>query len=265
MSKKNILLLLLVGSISVFTLTGCGDEFDYTPNDVANSADEADYNPAYEGYIPDIMMQEPEDLYHIVLAGETVISIAEIYGLDAGFLLEFNGLASEMDVVPGLLLLLPPGTELITLEDELVPDHGDLGITLTELPADLAFTDNYINWNYAAARQIEISGVQLMIESPLLLRSFAFIDVEPIHDEVENIFVSTATDVLFYVGDLEPNVRFIIGDFFTHGTLARSGFTFIDETGTRRYFDVHQSMMSGEFFFTEFYQDDFTFWDNNHQ
>ena len=122
MSKKNVLVLLLVGCFSIFVLTGCGEEgANTTPVDDSPYEDgyevEDELNSAYEGYIPDIMMQEPEELYHIVLEGETILTIAEMYDLDPGFLIEFNGLSAEMDVVPGLLLTLPPGTEQISMPE----------------------------------------------------------------------------------------------------------------------------------------------------
>lgn len=253
MSKKNVLVLLIIGCFSIFALTGCGEENIHTP--AADYPYENEYNPAYEGYIPDIMMQEPEELYHIVLESETILTIAKMYDLDVEFLMEFNGLDSEMDVVPGLLLILPPGTVMITMRIL----NPDMDITLVQLPNDVAFTDDYVCWNYAATRQMDIEGIQLMIQSSRMLPSFSFIDVEQVFDEEANMFIPTATDVLFYVGNLEANVRFLTQDFFTHGTFPHAGFTFIDETGTRRFFTVHQSMMSGDFFFTEFEQDDFTF------
>ena len=252
MLKKSALLL-AVGCFSIFALTGCGEENAYTPAD--DYPYEEEYNPAYEGYIPDITMQQPNEYYHIVAADETLVSIAEMYGLDPDFLIEFNGLDSEMDIFLGLLLMLPEGTVIIeTSEYHHIPEI-DVDVTLTLLPENLDFEDNYISWNYAVAREMEFEGVHLMIQSPTLLSSFAFIDVEPFNAELD--FAPSAIDVLFYAGDLEPNVRFLIHDFFMHSSFPRTGFTFIDETGTRRFFTVFQSMASGDYYFAEFYQDDF--------
>ena len=123
---------------------------------------------------------------------------------------------------------------------------------------------DFVEFNYADVRGTSAELMDtLLIAPPATMREFAIVAVD--HDGPD--LSPQAVDVLFLVGDLTPDTPLLIRDYFAMGcTLPESGFTFIDETGTRRFFTFMEDPYDHGlgFFVREFFQEDFTFWDYEH-
>lgn len=211
-----------------------------------------DWSHEYELYELDV---DTVVVYHTVVAGETMFSISRMYGTNVATILELNDL-ENYDVSVGQVLRMPDGSE----KDSTLATHNrphELEIIIDWLNAPVA---NYVNFDYAAARDSSIRNEnQLLIAPDRLLREFGIVQVNP--DSGDGTPV--ATDMMFFVGDLIPTRPLIIDNYFGQGTFSHSGFTFIDETDTRRFFWFIQNQADGgpSFIMVEFDQDDFSFWD----
>ena len=82
-------------------------------------------------YLDEQTIEEPEGqnptsghqyLRHTVRPGETVYSIAEIYGISARTLAEWNGLGSDLTVVSGSVLIVPVTQGATKATDEAAPE-----------------------------------------------------------------------------------------------------------------------------------------------
>ena len=195
-------------------------------------------------------------VYHTVAARETMFSISRMYGTTVATILGLNDLDSY-DVNVGQVLRMPDGS----VKDPSLATHhlprDNFEIIIDWLNAPVA---NYVEFDYAASRNSDIQNDhQLLIAPDRLLREFGIIQINPDGGDGNPV----ATEMMFLVGDLMPTQPLLINNYFGQGTFAHSGFTFIDETDTRRFFWFIQNQADGgpSFIMVEFEQDDFTFWD----
>jgi len=211
----------------------------------------------YDLYDPDASSQA-EAVYHTVTAGETMFSISRMYRTTIETIKELNNLTTY-DLAIDQILRMPDGS---VKDPSLATHHNrrtlDLGIRVEWLRETVS---DYVEFNYAEARNTYVPNAEtLLIATDNMLRGFAIIDIDPIPEEFEII------DVMFYVGNLNPYEPLLIREYFGHGTLPRSGFTFIDEDEVRRFFFVLQNQADEgpTFFIGEFEQENFSFWNYEH-
>ena len=218
---------------------------------------------SFDEYIVTEVNETDEAVYHVVVAGETMFSISRMYQTSVIEIKELNGLTSY-DINVGQRLRMPDGS---VKDPSLATHHGSrqgggqgideaaaLGIRIELLRETVS---DYIEFSYSQARGSERSTYSetLLIATEEILRGFAIIAID-----VEIAFEPEVLDVLFYAGDLTPNQPLLIRDYLVQGVMPQSGFTFIDENNTRRFFFFLQNQADGgpEFIVREFEQTDFS-------
>jgi len=222
-----------------------------------------DWSHDYDLYDPS---SNVEAVYHTVTAGETMFSISRMYRTSVDTIKELNNLTSY-DITVGQILRMPDGS---VKDPSLATHQGNgqsgglgideaaaLGIRVEWLRETLS---HYIEFSYSEARGGErnVSNDTVLIAPEERLTSFAIIAIDPspgdgLEPEVQ--------DILFYNGALNPDQPLLIRDYLGQGTMPGSGFTFIDETGMRRFFFFLQNQADGgpQFIVLEFEQADSTF------
>jgi len=148
---------------------------------------------------------------------------------------EDNGFAHHVD---------RPDYPSINLPDDLEPINIRIQ-WLDELPQD------YVEWTLPYRE----NGETLLIAPATTMRDFAIIDVDT---NPGSVMGPRIMGVMFYAGDLTPDRPLVIHSFLERGcAVPRTGFTFIDEAGMRRFFTFMQSQMDGRFYINEFTYDNF--------
>jgi len=118
---------------------------------------------------------------------------------------------------------------------------------LDELP------DDYVEWVFP----YETGSRTLVITPSQNITDFAIIDVYPHLGTDRGMEI---LGVMFYAGDLGSDRPFVIQSFLERGgSFPRTGLTFVDETGTRRFFTFMESPMDGAFHPNEFEYEGFEF------
>ena len=110
--------------------------------------------------------------------------------------------------------------------------------------------ENQTEFDYALARGMDApqGGIHLLVRTWSHLTDFQVISIG------HEVGVGpTVTGVMYHVGDLTPYEPLLIRSYFGHGTFPVSGFSLIDEQGTRRYFSfIEDQSDKGGFVFNEF-------------
>jgi len=131
---------------------------------------------------------------------------------------------------------VPPATE--PAGQAQWPDHLELGITTlhesSALPAGILHEIDYLPGSI---------GDRVMIKTNLPLRDFALITFNVDMDEYELWYIPENTYGM--VAEFSPGDAFIINGYMGMGTLPRSGVTFIDQYGERRYFAIQHDHSLG--------------------
>jgi len=114
---------------------------------------------------------------------------------------------------------------------------------------ELAALGEYVEVDYASARELDMTeGLNLQFDFNHPVTDFSFISVQFLGEDseiYEEGLTFAKTGVLSEVGDLDPKVPLILTNYFGMGTLAASGFTFIDPDGERVWYTFQQSAKDG--------------------
>lgn len=240
---------ILLGSFSVLTLVGCGNEQvndEYTPEEETGYLNEPE-----EDYVPDITMQMPEAAYHEVMPGQNLDIIAQMYGISVDLIRDFNDLSPDEYVVVGDVLRLPYGAELVFSYDDL---DFDININFADefIVADIV-------WNYARYRETVVDYTKnVLFTTTDILTDFAILEVR-FDDDLLNPEV---LDILFTTDELNAERTLLIVDYYDYSTIPRIAFSFVDELGMRRFFTFIVDQMDGySFIINEFTVSEFTMLD----
>ena len=139
----------------------------------------------------------------------------------------------------------PPTT---STEDPAGPpqeEHVELDLQIALADEELLSTFDHLHEvDYAIAHApyldaIPPSDVKLVIWTNVPLRNFALLTFANDVISEESIFIPI--DTFGQVSELSPGEGFVVNSYFGMGTLPWSGVTFIDESGTTRYFAFIQN------------------------
>ena len=105
--------------------------------------------------------------------------------------------------------------------------------------------------DYAMARDNFITeGINLHFSFSLPVTDFTIIEIAAVfldaEDEEAGEMTLVKTGVLYEVGDICPDVPFVLTHYFGHGTISASGFYFIGPNGEENWYTLQQSPMDGE-------------------
>jgi len=219
-----------------------------------------DWSRDYDLFDPDAGTHDPNSLYHEVVAGETLFSISQLYDTTVEVLQQLNDLGTSTHLSIGQMLRLPDGSSVNNGPMQALP--LDFDIRIEWLDERHFPVQNYIEIKYAED-QADPLARNLFIVSEEALRGFAIITLDPAPD---GYFEPEVLDVMFYAGNLNPNQPLLILNYIGFGTMPRSGFTFENANGVRRFFFFTQNQADEgpEFIIGEFTVQDFDFWDFDH-
>jgi len=134
----------------------------------------------------------------------------------------------------------PPTAPPITEPANQTQQWPDLELRITVLHEDSALPDGTLHEiDYLPGS----TGDRVMIQTNIPLLDFALLTFISDMDEYELWYIPEAT--YGTVAELSPDDAFIINGYIGMGTLPRSGVTFIDQYGERRYFAMQHNQSLG--------------------
>lgn len=103
------------------------------------------------------------------------------------------------------------------------------------------FENTYLEINYADAREGFVTeGLTLIFNFNQPVFDFTLIEIYMTENRRH-----VKTDILAEVGDLTPDIPFILTHYHTQGTFPRSGFYFVDPAGNERWYTLTLNSMDG--------------------
>jgi len=147
---------------------------------------------------------------------------------------------SGRDTTPPITPETPPETTSPITEPENQTQWPDLELRITVLHEDSALPDGTLHEiDYLPGS----TGDMVMIQTNVPLHDFALFTFISDMNEYELWYILES--IYDIVAELSPDDAFIINGYIGMGTLPRSGVTFIDQYGERRYFAMQHDQSLG--------------------
>ena len=124
--------------------------------------------------------------------------------------------------------------------EQAVTIASGLKLHVAEVSDELLSTFSYLHeFDYSNVHdENTVTDLSLVIWSNFLLHGFAVISFG--NDTIDDELIYIPIDTFGFIDSLIPGDAFVINSYYTRGSMPWSGVTFVDESGTRRYFALIQ-------------------------